>query len=48
MKSGKRFDEVYDLETLEPTQDRLATYESVYEELSNMGILLSLLISTKY
>lgn len=40
MKFGKRFDEVYDLETLEPTQEWLNTYESVSEELSKLGVPL--------
>jgi hypothetical protein len=40
MKFGKRFDEVYDLETLEPTQEWLSTYEQVYEELMDMGLPL--------
>ena len=40
MKFGKRFDEVYDLETLEPTQEWLSTYEQVYEEMIDMGLPL--------
>jgi methylamine--corrinoid protein Co-methyltransferase len=40
MKFGKRFDEVYDLETLEPTLVWLSTYEQVYEEMIDMGLPL--------
>ena len=40
-KIGKRFDEVYDLDTLEPPKEWLATYQSVYEEISDMGVPLS-------
>ena len=40
MKFGKRFDEVYDLETLEPTQDWQDVYDSVSEELSDLGLQL--------
>jgi len=40
MKIGKRFDEVYDVETLEPTQDWQDVYESVSEELSDLGLQL--------
>ncbi len=40
MKFGKRFNEVYDLENLESTQDWLSTYEQVYEELLDMGVPL--------
>jgi len=40
MKFGKRFDEVYDLETLEPTQDWQDVYDSVSEELSDLGLPL--------
>jgi len=41
LKIGKRFDEVYDVDTLEPTKEWLATYQSVYEEISDMGVPLS-------
>jgi hypothetical protein len=41
MKFGKRFDLVYDLEPLEPTQTWLNTYERVSEELFNLGVPLS-------
>lgn len=41
MKFGKRFDQVYDVDTLEPTQVWLNTYERVSEELVNLGLPLS-------
>ena len=40
MKIGKRFDEVYDFGTLEPTQDWQDVYDSVSEELSDLGLPL--------
>jgi len=40
MKIGQRFDEVYDVETLEPTQDWQDVYDSVSEELSDLGLAL--------
>jgi len=40
LKIGKRFDEVYDVDTLEPTKEWLATYQSVYEEISDLGVPL--------
>ena len=40
MKIGQRFDEVYDVETLEPTQDWQDVYDSVSEELSDLGLPL--------
>lgn len=41
MKFGKRFDEVYDLETLEPPPSWLGVYQSLYQELRELGIPLS-------
>ncbi|MFQ6016042.1 MAG: monomethylamine:corrinoid methyltransferase [Anaerolineae bacterium] len=40
---GKRFDECYDLETLQPTQEYLDLYERVKEKLSRFGLDYSLL-----
>ena len=40
MKIGQRFEEVYDVETLEPTQDWQDVYDSVSEELSDLGLAL--------
>ena len=41
MKFGKRFDEVYDLESLEPLPIWLEVYEQVYEEIRDMGVPVS-------
>jgi methylamine--corrinoid protein Co-methyltransferase len=41
MKFGKRFDEVYDLETLEPTREWYSIYEQVYAELVGLRIPLA-------
>ena len=41
MKFGQRFNEIYDLETLEPTSAWMETYHSVYQELQAMGIPLT-------
>jgi len=35
---GKRFDEVYDVTTIRPKSDWLATYEEVKTELRGLGI----------
>jgi len=40
---GKRFDECYDLEKLQPTQEYLDLYERVKEKLSGFGLDYSLL-----
>lgn len=40
MKFGKRFDEVYDMETLEPSQEWQNTYDRAYEEVSKLGVPL--------
>ena len=40
---GKRFDECYNLETLEPTQEYLDLYERVKGKLSGFGLDYSLL-----
>ena len=40
MKIGKRFDQVYDLETLEPSREWQSTFDMAYEELQNMGVPL--------
>lgn len=39
--SGKRFDEVYDLDTLRPTSDWLALYDQSKKELIEMGLELA-------
>lgn len=41
MKIGLRFDEIYDLDTLEPSQAWLETYDSVYQEVQEMGVPLA-------
>ena len=41
MKFGQRFDELYDLDTLEPSPAWLETYHSVYQELHAMGVPLT-------
>lgn len=38
---GKRFDEVYDLDTLKPTADWLAKYDQAKEEMVKLGLNLS-------
>jgi hypothetical protein len=40
MKIGKRFDEIYDLETLEPDPTWMETYDSTCDELLRMGVPL--------
>jgi len=35
---GKRFDQVYDLKTLQPMNDWLMTYQSVKEEINQLGL----------
>ncbi len=35
---GKRFDECYDLETVQPVQEYLDLYERCKENLSDMGL----------
>ena len=39
--TGRRFDEVYDLETLKPTPEWDGLYEEVKEELAQLGLPLS-------
>lgn len=41
MKFGKPFDEVYDLETLQPMPFWMEIYERVYAEMRGMGVPLS-------
>ncbi len=40
---GQRFDECYDLETLQPTQEYLELYERVKEKLNGFGLDYALL-----
>ena len=40
---GKRLDECYNLETLEPTQEYVELYEGVKDKLSKFGLDYSLL-----
>ncbi len=37
---GKRFDQVYDLKSLRPTQEWLTMYETVKEELNQLGLMV--------
>ena len=40
-KIGKRFDQVYNLETLEPTEAWQAVYDEAYEQIASMGVPMS-------
>jgi len=41
---GKRFDECYDLDTIQPTQEYLDLYEQIKEKLTKFGLDYSLLL----
>jgi methylamine--corrinoid protein Co-methyltransferase len=41
---GKRFDECYDLDTIQPAQEYLDLYEQIKEKLTKFGLDYSLLL----